>query len=355
MVEHFSIWGEDASTVVTGEAILFEDIAIHKDHIWDSLITPYEHDALVQEALQVIFTSMEYLCHHLLEDHLEGQYADPSDSLCEETASVPNTNTISERDFAKLDRLLREKPNATTLSLESMILYSNNKTASWLHSKSSQERAVLITAARSKAREFRKIFHQRRQQMLKQRADYLQHKQLEGERRRRKVYEKKEKLTNSVMSDGLWQTREQVEVGLMSYRSKAAKLKALKYQLDFRCIVLQQVYSDKSVFQAQIKGRKFTIEEMKENLCKLLKQSGVSSAPSLTGHQSVPSSVDLVGKRVRHKWLLDGEEVFYFGTVLGLVPGMSTWYNVKYDGEDDIISLNLHEDLKTGDLVIIDS
>ena len=39
-------------------------------------------------------------------------------SLVAETKSVPKTNTISERDFAQLDRFLREKPNASILSLE---------------------------------------------------------------------------------------------------------------------------------------------------------------------------------------------------------------------------------------------
>ena len=52
----------------------------------------------------------------------------PIDQLTAETRSVPKSNVISERDFAKLHRLLREKPNATTLSLEGIILFSNNKT-----------------------------------------------------------------------------------------------------------------------------------------------------------------------------------------------------------------------------------
>ena len=48
--------------------------------------------------------------------------------MLRETKSVPKTNVVSERDFAQLDRLLREKPNASTLSLEGMIMLANNKT-----------------------------------------------------------------------------------------------------------------------------------------------------------------------------------------------------------------------------------
>ena len=70
----------------------------------------------------------------------------PSDQLLVETRSVPNSNVISERDFAKLDRLLREKPNATTLSLEGIILFSNNKTATWLQDKSPKEKELFQKA-----------------------------------------------------------------------------------------------------------------------------------------------------------------------------------------------------------------
>ena len=65
-----------------------------------------------------------------------------------ETISVMKTNTISERDFAKLDWLLREKPHATILSLEAHILFSNNKTKEWLESKSPEEFKSLMETAR---------------------------------------------------------------------------------------------------------------------------------------------------------------------------------------------------------------
>ena len=43
-----------------------------------------------------------------------------------ETNSVPKTNVSPERDFAILDRLMSEKPNATYIALEAVILYSHN-------------------------------------------------------------------------------------------------------------------------------------------------------------------------------------------------------------------------------------
>ena len=77
-------------------------------------------------------------------DHLPGgKY---HSSLCEpeiasEVASVPKTNVAPERDFAVLDRLLSQKPNANYIALESLLLYSQNKTSKWLSSKSNEERS----------------------------------------------------------------------------------------------------------------------------------------------------------------------------------------------------------------------
>ena len=87
-------------------------------------------------------------------------------------------NTISERDFAKLDRLLREKPNATTLALEGIILFSNNKTARWLREKSTEDREVLFAKARKIGPEFKSLYKLRRKQLLEDRAKVLREKQI---------------------------------------------------------------------------------------------------------------------------------------------------------------------------------
>ena len=74
------------------------------------------------------FLHFHYWYSHFVEDHLpDGKYDSLSHLLQAETKSVPKTNVVSERDFAQLDHLLHQKPNATTLCLEGMILFANNK------------------------------------------------------------------------------------------------------------------------------------------------------------------------------------------------------------------------------------
>ena len=149
-------WACNAMVVLSGEAILYSDIPPVEDAIFSSLITPSEYDATAQEILQTLFNALSLLVSRFVDDHLPGgKYDNPSIQLTAETKSVPKTNVISERDFAKLDRLLREKPNATTLCLEGMILFANNKTSAWLDAKTPEEKEDLLKKAHNLSPEFK--------------------------------------------------------------------------------------------------------------------------------------------------------------------------------------------------------
>lgn len=54
-----------------------------------------------------------------------------------------------------------------------------------------------------------------------------------AEKRTREKQER-QKLTEAVLVSGIWQMKEQIIAGLTGLKSKNAKLKALKCQLDFR-------------------------------------------------------------------------------------------------------------------------
>jgi len=75
----------------------------------------------------------------MLLDHLPGgQYHSVTDERL--TNSVPTINVAPERDFVVFDRLLREKSHATSIALESLILFSHNKTANWIEQKVSNDK-----------------------------------------------------------------------------------------------------------------------------------------------------------------------------------------------------------------------
>ena len=90
------------------------------------------------------------------------------------TQSVPKTNKVSERDFALLDIFLKEKPNASTVAIECLILFSQNKTREWLGKKINGERERLFQAARKLTPKFRKKYKERKQEIQQYRASVIQ-------------------------------------------------------------------------------------------------------------------------------------------------------------------------------------
>lgn len=111
----FDVWSDSSYTVLQGREFLEDCTCVHEDEVWNTLLESDEAtDVATQELLQLLFKSFSKTTQRLLLDHLPGgEYNAVTDgSLITETASVPVTNVSPERDFAVLDRLLREKPNA---------------------------------------------------------------------------------------------------------------------------------------------------------------------------------------------------------------------------------------------------
>ena len=175
--------------------------------------------------------------------------SEDSKKVRSETRSVKATNVISERDFAQLDRLLREKPSASTLALEAHILFSNNKTSKWLTAKSPSERSIFLEEARKNAPKHRQKYREHLEAITHVRNEQQKQRQKEREYLERKAIEIKEKITSEITDYGLWVTSAQVDSALHAMRSETHKRTALKAQLRFRKTVLQQQSMDESVYK----------------------------------------------------------------------------------------------------------
>ena len=145
-----------------------------------------------------------------------GDYDSVTDTvLIKETKSVPLTNVAPERDFAVLDRLISQKPNATTIALESIILYSHNKTSDWLKNKPQSEQKRLIEAARTLIEVHKANFCKRRKEIETLCLEMVQKRQEEITRKREKELKVKEELTKKLQKlGGLWTTKREIEDGL---------------------------------------------------------------------------------------------------------------------------------------------
>ena len=299
----FDSWAMDSSEFLTGSSLCIADIPIHQDNVWSTLIQSNCTDEATQELLQLVFHSFSVSTQRLLIDHLPGGiYHDVTDDeiLVKETASVPNTNTSPERDFAILDRFLREKPNAHYVALESMILFSYNKTSCWFSNLSETERCQLIEAARTLAPSFRAKYKARRQELDAKRANALEKRIQDTARRELAILKEKESLTKEIECLGLWSSKPEVENGLEKLPKEMMKKKALKVQISFRRKVLNQAHSNKALFKFSCNRKQLSIPELKENLLILIGVTSEEAEPdSITGRLIPGSSLQFVYQAIK--------------------------------------------------------
>ena len=353
MKEKFDDWGDDSHSVLENEATLFPEFTNADDPVAHCLFQSSDYDSMVQELLQLLFKSFSRTMQRMLMDHLPGgefhNVTDPK--LISETKSVPTTNVSSERDFAILDRLMSQKPNATYIALEAVLLYSHNKTASWLDSKPPEERERLIEAARSMTSHHRKVFRKRREDIESKRLNTIEEREREMKKKKAKELKTKEDLTLQIQKFGLWTSYEDMEHGLSQISSKKEKVDALKLQINFRRKVLGQVHADKSIFQFSHNRKPLSTEELSQNLSLLFSSGIASNGLSLEQLKRDPEL--LIYRRIEH--LFDcgnGKETWFKGTVLSYEKE-EKHYSVVYDNEDDVYTFPLLEDMENGELRIV--
>ena len=143
---------------------------------------------------------------------------------------------------------MREKPNATTLSLEAVILFSNNKTAKWLCETPACESKELLQKARACAPEFRKLYHSRKKALFEERAKILQQKELALQQLQEKSLKEKEKTNCGY--NGKWsvaeQTRCERRAGQATYKGR--EIESIESSIELQEKVLQQSQCDKEIF-----------------------------------------------------------------------------------------------------------
>jgi len=96
----------DSSKFLSGEVLFFDDVELHKDAVFDSLIKPSESfDLSTKQCLELLFGSLSIITRRMLNDHLEeGKYDCPSETLRKDTMSVSTTNSLAERNFGMLEK-----------------------------------------------------------------------------------------------------------------------------------------------------------------------------------------------------------------------------------------------------------
>ena len=279
LCESFDTWKADATSLLDGSACAFTGASIMVDEVHNELLVPSSHDQHTLVILQLLSAAFSTFSKRLLTDHLPGgEFHSMPASVQSQTKSVSTTNVASERLFAQLDRMKREKPNSTLVALEGMILFSSNKTGNWLAQQSPQRRHELFASVIKGAQEHRELYQERCAAIEAHHRHTIQEKQRQREEKEKRDLETKLQLTNEISEVGLWTTTHDVSARLAAIPLASRKIAAIKSQIRFRKIVLQQTHQGKTFFQWSAGGKVFTWQELAQNLLKL-----ISAATSTTG------------------------------------------------------------------------
>ena len=202
----------------------------------------------------------------------------------------------------------------------------------------------------------------RKKEIEVRREEALIKKQYDNAQKEMKKALEKEKLTKEMEKIGLWTNPIEIEDGLETVRKRAEKLRLLKLQIKYHHKVLGQIHHDKSVFQFSHNKRPFSINQLMQNLCQLLatEESHIPGTdqgePLANAIPSLEEVLDqpelLVGKKIKHRFEVDGELVWYNGTVLQMNYETEE-FQVEYDGEDGVCSFQLLDDIASEDLLIL--
>ncbi|XP_060592795.1 uncharacterized protein LOC132747429 [Ruditapes philippinarum] len=314
---------DNVDAFMKGETELFN--AVHKDAIYESLIQEWEHDDHVAVYLNIMLPAMAECAKKMYADHLPGgKWDEVTPDMRLKAASTQKHNKFAESVFGYLDNLLRKKPNISVLASEAYIMFTANKTEQWIESKTEEEKLVLVNEAIKESQTVKENFTRRKAEIQqKQKEGMAERARMAAEKEARRV-QKLTDYTSDIINFGLWQSEEEVDRELGDINSKTVKINALKAQLNFRKNVLKQnPTSDdmKNVYRfsknENQRNQKLSVDELAVNLKKLV-QHAFTIEPQRNDEDEQRRAL-LVGKTVKHKFIEDGDEKWWKGTVISQV------------------------------------
>ena len=156
----------DATPFLEGRNSLFPDLVREDDRLASLLCFDYEPNVklMLKQSLKLIFGGFVSILKKMLEDHLlGGTYAAPDESLCQESVSVPTTNTNLEQDFVILDRLMKLKPKALDIVYEGIMFTAND--TSW-HDHLPKEQFDIAMGFARESKKLQKEVYVKRKMMI---------------------------------------------------------------------------------------------------------------------------------------------------------------------------------------------
>ena len=180
-------WSNDGSEPFSGSQMFSQNVVdIDKDELYYELFKETNDpqlDSFTQIALELLSAPFLIILERQASTQLPGGvYWTPSQYIEEMTSNVPKTNTISERDMAILDNLLKVKPSARPITLETILMWSRNKPSDCLSTQSENDKSEILNRAQMLASKYLEVFQGRQRQIQAQITQKLEDKKAKKEK-----------------------------------------------------------------------------------------------------------------------------------------------------------------------------
>ena len=129
----------------------------------------------------------------------------PSRGLMIEAKSTSTTNPEAERDFGMLGRFKKLKPKALDLTIEGIIMYSRNKTGSWIKSLPDKKFKAMMESTRKSKKAQKERFLDRANKIHQFRVHKLETGMRKKKHKEMEQLQERERLTIQINKyGGLW-------------------------------------------------------------------------------------------------------------------------------------------------------
>ena len=269
-----------------------------------------------------------------------GKYWAPEPAIEAILREIKPNNDLCESILGLNDYLATAIPNMHQMSRSNLIQAKKNKTMQWFHKLSQDQKSTIVELAIKRREEVKRQDKEeealrskrRREKMLhdKQRRDALHQRAL-------KEREKLSKLHLITSADELHDALSEIDGEAITAKKKMEKKRTLlREQINIR----KKVMNQKIKIHLTQNRRQRPLRDIIDELSDFINENGVQMPESL------------VGKKILHKFEVDGQEEWFSGCVLGY-DAQTHLHKVSYDQEEEHYFFNLLEDISVGDLTII--
>ena len=208
-------WSKCTDKFITTETPGFPTAVVEKDLIYQALFRKdFTENPLVHIAMQIIMGEFTLTLANQMKEVLPGGVFDnPSDVLREQVQGTSTTNALSERCFGMSDTLMRAQPNATTLNIESTVLFKQKNKHDWISNMSNEDLQLYTEFARKSANQAKADYKDRLLEIKKDMQAKIVNRQMAEQQKVLKKAEIKSKIVDEIAKiGGEWKTCEQAQI-----------------------------------------------------------------------------------------------------------------------------------------------